>query len=342
MLAADWRTTTSLGAAEADLTINRPGMGALTFQLSGTFTATVTFEVTDMNGSSPSWVAVPATNVNTGVAATTATAAGIYRLDASGFQRVRARCSAFTSGPIDVVANASHASTSTSTATASVSSAITSVVPGTAATNLGKAEDAAHTSGDVGVMVLGVQQTTQAPLGADGDYEPYLLDANGSKRTVAGGYTTIITTTLTRPADTTAYQAGDEMTDTGGAIQTITGAARFSGGSGIIQGVFVSQSTLWTTRPSLELWVYDTTSTPVADNGAFAPTDGVTDTCIGIIPLSTSYTGTVNQGLDSGTVSIPFKCVGSANLFFRVVVRNAAQDSANSGVSKFRFRILQD
>jgi hypothetical protein len=341
MDSADWRTTASLGAADAELVINRPGMGGLTFQLSGTFSATVTFAATNEVGATPNWVAIPAVNVNTGASATTTTTAGIYRIDAAGYQRVRARATTYASGAVDVVANASHASTSSSTTAAS--SAITSVTPGTAATSLGKAEDAAHTTGDVGVMALAVRQDTQSALATTtADYIPLTTDANGSARTVAGGYTTIITTTLTRPADTTAYAAGDEMTDTGGAIQTITGAARFSGGSGIIQGVFVSQSTLWTTRPVLELWVYDTTSTPVADNGAFAPTDGVTDTCIGIIPLGTSYAGTVNQGLDSGPINFPFLTVGSANLFFRVVVRNAAQDSANSGVSKFRWRILQD
>ncbi len=206
-----------------------------------------------------------------------------------------------------------------------------------------KVEDAGHVSGDVGEMPLAVRQDAQSALaGTTLDYIPFTTDANGSLRGVSGGYTTVLSAVLTRPADTTAYAAGDEMTDTGGTIRTITGAARFSAGSGIIQGVFCSQDHLWTTRPALELWIYDTTSTPVADNGAFAPTDAVTDTCIGIIPLSVSYTGTVNQGLDSGTISIPFLTVGSANLYFRVVVRNAAQDSANSGVSTFRFRILQD
>lgn len=206
-----------------------------------------------------------------------------------------------------------------------------------------KAEDAGHVSGDSGVFALAVRQDTQSALaGTTLDYIPFTTDANGSQRTVAGGYTTVLTTTLTRPADTTAYTAGDEMTDTGGAIQTITGAARFSGGSGIIQGVYISQSTLWTTKPAMELWIYDTTSTPVADNGAFAPTDGVTDTCIAVIPVTATYAGTVNQALDSGQISVPFVTSGSANLFCRIVIRNAAQDSANSGVTKFRWRILQD
>lgn len=57
---------------------------------------------------------------------------------------------------------------------------ITAVVPGTGATSLGKAEDAAHASSDVGVMALGVRQAADAPLsGSDGDYEPLQTDANG-------------------------------------------------------------------------------------------------------------------------------------------------------------------
>lgn len=57
---------------------------------------------------------------------------------------------------------------------------VTSVVPGTGATNLGKAEDAAHASGDVGVMALSVRQATAAALaGANADYQPLITDATG-------------------------------------------------------------------------------------------------------------------------------------------------------------------
>jgi hypothetical protein len=57
---------------------------------------------------------------------------------------------------------------------------ITSQIPGTGATNLGKAEDAAHGSGNTGVMALGVRKAANGPLsGSDGDYEPLQTDANG-------------------------------------------------------------------------------------------------------------------------------------------------------------------
>ncbi len=65
---------------------------------------------------------------------------------------------------------------------------ISAVIPGTGATNLGKAEDAAHTTGDVGVMMLGVRNATATDLSAgntDGDYEPLQVDANGCLHVIA-------------------------------------------------------------------------------------------------------------------------------------------------------------
>ncbi len=57
---------------------------------------------------------------------------------------------------------------------------VRTVVTGTASSQLGKAEDAAHTSGDVGVMALGVQSSSDAPIAGTGnDYAPFQLDETG-------------------------------------------------------------------------------------------------------------------------------------------------------------------
>ncbi len=57
---------------------------------------------------------------------------------------------------------------------------VEAVIPGTGATNLGKAEDAAHSSGDVGVMALAVRTDTAAARATtDADYAPLEVDANG-------------------------------------------------------------------------------------------------------------------------------------------------------------------
>ena len=77
----------------------------------------------------------------------------------------------------------SSATTQPISGTVTVSSISTSVVPGTGATNLGKAEDAAHTTGDVGVMALGVRAAAPTERSAgptDGDYEPIAVNEVGA------------------------------------------------------------------------------------------------------------------------------------------------------------------
>lgn len=67
--------------------------------------------------------------------------------------------------------------------TVAVSNVTTSVTPGTSAAHLGKAEDAAHSSGDTGVMALAVRNDAEAALtGTDGDYAPIAVGAAGRVR----------------------------------------------------------------------------------------------------------------------------------------------------------------
>lgn len=61
---------------------------------------------------------------------------------------------------------------------------VTSVVPGTGTTNLGKAEDAIHNTGDVGVMALAVSNEANTARAADGDYLPIATDTEGNVRMV--------------------------------------------------------------------------------------------------------------------------------------------------------------
>lgn len=71
----------------------------------------------------------------------------------------------------------------TVTGTVAVSSITTSVTPGTAALNLGKAEDAGHTTGDVGVMALAVRNDGTTPTtltSAVLDYSAIAVDLKGN------------------------------------------------------------------------------------------------------------------------------------------------------------------
>lgn len=78
---------------------------------------------------------------------------------------------------------------------------VTSVVPGTGATNLGKAEDDAHASAHVGVMALAVRTDTAANRsGTDGDYEP--LQISAGRLWTAGKELRPSTGTVTSVSDT--------------------------------------------------------------------------------------------------------------------------------------------
>lgn len=157
------------------------GHAVVTVQVTGTFTATVTFEAT-LDGTN--WVAVEAVNINDGSKSTTASAPGIFLAPIAGATSFRARVT-WTSGTSVTVKGRALPNVGVSLADVSASSTVTQVTPGTGATDLGKAEDAAHTSGDVGVEMLAVRQNSATALAANGDYIPLIVDANGRLHVIA-------------------------------------------------------------------------------------------------------------------------------------------------------------
>jgi fibronectin-binding autotransporter adhesin len=110
---------------------------------------------------------------------------------------------------------------------------ILSVVPGTGATNLGKLEDAGHTSGDVGVMVLAVRRDANTTLAdTTGDYAPVQVDANGNLKVavIAGGGTG--GTSLT---DEDAFTLGTTAFTPVGAVYNATPDTVTDGDAGALQ-----------------------------------------------------------------------------------------------------------
>jgi hypothetical protein len=91
-----------------------------------------------------------------------------------------------TSGTVSCSLQVGSAETGEVTAVSGGGGAITSIVPGTGATNLGKAEDSAHASGDVGVMTLAVRQDTPATTAADGDYDSLKIEGLKGLRVTQG------------------------------------------------------------------------------------------------------------------------------------------------------------
>lgn len=86
---------------------------------------------------------------------------------------------------------------------------------GSTALDLGKAEDAAHASGDVGVMALSVHKDTAAALGADGDYAPLETDANGRLHVILPNIVNddAVFTPGTTPVAMAGFEADESATD---------------------------------------------------------------------------------------------------------------------------------
>lgn len=79
------------------------GLSSVAATVTGITTATITWEATEDN---TNWSSVNAVQSGTNTIGTTATANGDYVLSCAGFQQVRARISAYTSGTITVTAHA--------------------------------------------------------------------------------------------------------------------------------------------------------------------------------------------------------------------------------------------
>lgn len=121
------------------------------------------------SGTATGALRVELANNGTGLVGLNAGTNGIGKLTAN---------SGVTIGAVEIAA----AQTLATVTTVSTLTGTTTLTPGTGASNLGKAEDAAHTTADVGVMALAVRESTPTDLSVgatNGDYEPLQVSATG-------------------------------------------------------------------------------------------------------------------------------------------------------------------
>lgn len=151
--------------------------------------------------------------------------------------------------------------------------------------------------------------------------------------------TRVISASLTRPANTTQYAAGEVISEvTTNNHFTFADMANAGKLSGQIDRAIITSSAdgSGVLLPDLELWLFDTDIAEVADNAAFAPTDAEMLTLVGVIdfPVANWKVGlsggnSTCEGDRSGGNVLPmaYKCktvAGPAyNLFGQLVLRNA-------------------
>ena len=157
------------------------------------------------------------------------------------------------------------------------------------------------------------------------------------------GFPKTIKVDVTRPADTTAYSAGDGVSDSTSAPTsggfTIPNAARQSGGSCIIMDVCIASNNDPVARLTGEIWIFDQAVTNQVDNANFGVTDAEIKNCIGIIPFSLFDAGN-NEFAHVTGLNMLCTCVGSADLRFLLRTRNA-YTPASAEVFSFAFKLMQ-
>lgn len=145
-----------------------------------------------------------------------------------------------------------------------------------------------------------------------------------------------------------AYTSGDCL----GPLTTISNAARYSGGGGLIRSITVVDKTQ-AQRANMDLVLFDRTVTTAADNAAFQCSDADMLNCIGVIPLitvatqyNTAWPGTPLNSIatipnheltTSGTTQngsmFPFPFVlNGTDLFAQLVVRGTPTYTSTSDI----------
>jgi len=299
-----YNTMTLHSVAVADAngpSLDCEGYSILGVQITGTFTGTIYFEGTVDEST---WVSLEAINVASGAKATSATAAGVYRMGVAGLVQARARLD-WGSGEV--------------TATGRLSDAADPVL-----------QDVVLSAGAAAIGVLGAND------GVDiGNVDVASITAGETHIGEVGGRCTTISVTPTLTV-AGAYTAG-EFVGTSATALVFANAVRVSAGSGIIESAVLVDYALQSV--ACELWLFDTAVTPPADNAAWTITDAHSATCIGVIPFSTYYASALNSVSSEKGLGIAFKAI--ATTIWGALVTRGTPTYASGDVT-VRLSIMQD
>jgi hypothetical protein len=211
-----------------EITLN--GASSLSIQTTGSYTGALSIQLTNDGTRWETITTAGIVNTITGAYtnAIASAAVGLFQFECGNFLRARVTALAAVTGTATVTIKASNSTSlvtidnalptgtnsignigtvGTVTTVTALGSINTSVVPGVAATNLGKAEDAVAVSGDTGVFALGVRRDTlTVSASATGDYSEIAVDRYGNalvkdqtrhKRTYSAAFTVVPAATAT-------------------------------------------------------------------------------------------------------------------------------------------------
>lgn len=157
--------------------------------------------------------------------------------------------------------------------------------------------------------------------------------SNGSRQESLNTFNTAsVVTSVTRPANTTAYAAGDVVAAADDSNLTFLGVVRQGNQpafTGQVSTVLITSSANVGTKPDMELWLFSAIPATVGDNAPFTPSDAELATLVGVVdlPQASWYEANSASG-DSGNSccivqpSLVFQG-SSVDLYGVLVIRNA-------------------
>lgn len=138
---------------------------------------------------------------------------------------------------------------------------------------------------------------------------------------------TIISTSMTRPADTPgAYTIDDVISSStsAGTYMAFTSVGLTVGQSCNIVGAMVTCSIAPALLASLEIWLFKEAPTAVNDHSAFTITDAENNNVVGVLDMTGVWKkSALNSRYDLNTTNIPIVLGTTANLFGIIVCKNA-------------------
>lgn len=201
-----------------------------------------------------------------------------------------------------------------------------------------KAEDAAHSSGDVGFVALARRIDTPASSsGTSGDYATIDTDAIGRVWVTDKHDVVSVTPTI----DTNIFAAGDAV----GGKQTFTSAALLSGGIAVLESLTVIDK--GNQKPVIDIVFFDSdpTAATITNNASFVFSTDVSKVVARVSVAAADY-----QTIDSIAIAqvppatlreIVLKASGSANLFAAVILRSGTPTFLSTTDLIFKYGIKQ-
>jgi hypothetical protein len=157
----------------------------------------------------------------------------------------------------------------------------------------------------------------------------------------------IITSSFTRPADTTAYAAGDVVNNstTAPTVLTMAGVGRRNGGSGEIVRISLTTNNATVTNGTFRVYIFNATHATQNDNAAWTALHANRAALVGYVDLAIlsvdSASGTAAVSKDDD-VRMPFVCAAGDDDLYVEVVATGAYTPASAQVFQVQLGVKRD